>query len=171
MCFPVKVVYECSKINRFLTIKHIRKMSTIYLASSWRNELQPTIVKALRENGHIVYDFRNPGIGKKGFAWSDIDKDWKNWDTEAYVEALSHPIADAGFKNDFEAMQLADTCVLLLPCGRSANAEAGWMKGAGKRVYVLQMSKEEPELMYKMYDGIFDMFTELLRKLRNHENS
>jgi len=55
---------------------------------------------------------------------------------------------------DFEAMQWADCCVMVLPCGRSANTEAGWMKGAGKKVYVYQPVKQEPELMYKIYDGI-----------------
>ena len=32
----------------------------IYVASSWRNREQPSVVKALREAGHEVYDFRNP---------------------------------------------------------------------------------------------------------------
>jgi DNA (cytosine-5)-methyltransferase 1 len=45
----------------------------IYVASSWRNEQQPEVVKALRDAGHEVYDFRNPSETDKGFAWSDID--------------------------------------------------------------------------------------------------
>lgn len=51
-------------------------------------------------------------------------------------------------------MKWADTCIMVLPCGRSANTEAGWMKGAGKEVYVFTPIKQEPELMYKIYDGI-----------------
>ena len=35
----------------------------IYVASSWRNLLQPGIVLALRRCGHEVYDFRNPAPG------------------------------------------------------------------------------------------------------------
>ncbi len=35
-------------------------MSDIYLASSWRNDLQPEVLLALRDAGHAVYDFRNP---------------------------------------------------------------------------------------------------------------
>ena len=51
-------------------------------------------------------------------------------------------------------MQEADYCVLLLPCGRSAHSEAGWMKGQGKKVFVLDMSeKPTPELMYQMFDA------------------
>ena len=51
-------------------------------------------------------------------------------------------------------MQAADFCVLLLPCGRSAHSEAGWMKGKGKKVFVLDMSERPtPELMYQMFDA------------------
>jgi len=48
-------------------------MRKIYVASSWRNPIQPRIVRVLREAGHTVYDFRNPAPGYKGFAWSDLD--------------------------------------------------------------------------------------------------
>lgn len=139
-------------------------MKKIYIASSWRNDLQPSLVSFLVKRGFQVYDFRNPPY-KKGFQWSFIDENWLNWDTKEFIKALSHPIACSGFGSDFDAMHEADVCVLLLPCGRSAHAEAGWMKGAGKKVYVLQLEKEEPELMYKMFDGIFDNFYELLEQL------
>ena len=126
----------------------------IYVASSWRNEYQPQVVDLLRSLGHDVYDFRNPPNGSGGFAWSDIDKNWENWTTEEYVEALKHPLAEEGFTSDFDGMKWADCCVMVLPCGISANTEAGWMKGAGKTVYVYTPIKQEPELMYKIYDGI-----------------
>lgn len=125
----------------------------IYVASSWRNAQQPAVVEALRAAGHEVYDFRNPP-GGTGFQWSAIDADWQEWTGEQYRAALNHPVAKAGFKSDFDAMHWADTCVLVLPCGRSAHIEAGWMVGAGKRVFILQTTKEEPELMYRMTDGI-----------------
>ena len=34
-------------------------MAKIYVASSWRNQYFPDVVKILREYGHEVYDFRN----------------------------------------------------------------------------------------------------------------
>ncbi len=125
----------------------------IYVASSWRNEFQPEVVKILRSLGHEVYDFRNPPK-KTGFSWSEIDPDWENWTPGEYLHALEHPRSIEGFNSDFEAMKWADCCVMVLPCGRSANTEAGWMKGAGKQVYVYQPLAQEPELMYKIYDGI-----------------
>jgi len=123
-------------------------MARVYLASSWRNPLQPTAVQILRENGHEVYDFRNPFNGVPGFAWSEIDPDWKNWTANEYRRHLTtNPVAARGFLSDFRAMQWADTCVLLLPCGRSAHLEAGWFTGQGKRCIILTQNGEEPELM------------------------
>lgn len=133
----------------------------IYVASSWRNPYQEQVVEVLRSMGHEVYDFKNPPHGRGGFAWSDIDKDWVNWTTDEYRKALQSEIAEDGFNSDFDGMKWADCCVMVLPCGRSANTEAGWMKGAGKMVYVFSPIKQEPELMYKIYDGIIANVDEL----------
>jgi hypothetical protein len=136
----------------------------IYVASSWRNPFHQKTVELLISLGHKVYNFKNPSEGNHGFAWSDIDEYWTLWSSEEYVKALSHPVAEAGFKYDFDAMNWADCCVMILPCGRSANTEAGWMKGKGKLVYVLQLVNQEPELMYKIYDGIITSFEQLAIK-------
>lgn len=137
----------------------------IYVASSWRNEEQPAVVEALRAAGHEVYDFRNPSPGNNGFAWSDIDPAWELWTNEEFIEALKHPIADKGFDSDFDAMQWADACVMVMPCGRSAHVEAGWMQGAGKPTIVL-LSQAEPELMYKMFSKLATNVDEVLEHLK-----
>ena len=125
-------------------------MARIYVASSWRNTLQPGVVAKLRDDGHEVYDFRDPAPGVSGFAWREIDGGWQRWTAEQYRKALNHPLAVDGYAHDMGAMQWADTCVLVLPCGRSAHLELGWMAGAGKRTIVLTRDGEEPELMAKM---------------------
>ncbi len=135
-------------------------MAKIYVASSWRNLFQPAVVQTLKSYGHEVYDFRNPPK-RSGFAWSDINDNWQSWSTKEFVAALKHPIAKAGFSSDFEGMDNADICVMVLPCGRSANAEAGWMKGKGKKVFVYSPIRQEPELMYRLFDGITDDIQEL----------
>jgi hypothetical protein len=137
-------------------------MSRIYVASSWRNGLQPGVVRALRYQGHEVYDFRNPKPGDKGFGWSGIDLLWEQWDSQQFRAALDHPLAIAGFKSDHDAMVWADTCVLVLPCGRSAHLEAGEFIGAGKRLFILLSGKDEPELMYKGATAICVTLDELL---------
>lgn len=121
----------------------------IYVASSWRNAHQPKVVNMLRELGHEVYDFRNPKEGDNGFRWSELDPDgWENWSPQRYREILRHPVSVAAFEQDFQAMEWADTCLLVLPAGRSASWELGWSVGAGKRVAVYMPDKMEPELMY-----------------------
>lgn len=131
-------------------------MARIYLASSWRNPSQPDAVLQLRAAGHEVYDFRNPAPGDDGFSWSEIDRDWLAWKPEVFAELLtSHPVASAGFKLDKDALDWCDTCVLLLPCGRSAHLELGYAAGAGKRSFVvLHEERFEPELMYLLATGL-----------------
>jgi len=126
----------------------------IYVASSWRNPYQQAVVKYLRQKGHNVYDFKNPPK-KSGFSWAEISENWRDWSTVEYKLALNHPRAVEGFESDFNSMERADICVLVLPCGRSAHSEAGWMSGRYKKVYVLMPTPQEPELMYKLFNGVF----------------
>lgn len=138
----------------------------IYVASSWRNEFYPDVVKALREAGHDVYDFRNPPSGGHGFKWSEIIANYMDWTPEEYRAQMTHPKAEAQFKDDFDAMRSCDACVLVLPCGRSAHTEAGWFAGAGKKVWVYIPVKQEPELMYKLFDGVCVTLEELIGRIK-----
>jgi len=122
------------------------------------------VVMALRDAGHEVYDFKNPTVGDVGFAWSDIDPDWQDWTNEQYIDALDHPIAQAGFKSDFDAMKWADTFVLVLPCGRSAHLELGWAVGAGRETFII-LEKMEPELMIKMCHHICTDVNQVIESL------
>lgn len=126
----------------------------IYVASSWRNPLQAGVVESLHWDGHAVYDFKNPSPTNKGFSWSEIDPEWRQWTADQYRAALEHPIAKRGFASDFAAMKWADTFVLVLPCGRSAHLELGWAAGQGKQTIILTRDGEEPELMARMCDHI-----------------
>ena len=144
----------------------------IYVASSWRNGYQPAVVAGLRSHGHNVYDFRNPPTNT-GFSWEQLDDDtYQQWTTTEYSTALSHPRAKAGFRVDYDAMNWADTFVLVQPCGRSAHLELGWAVGQGKTTIVLFPNEllDEPELMVKMCDhlcvGLKQLF-DILKALDN----
>ena len=142
-------------------------MRRIYVASSWRNAEQPLVVTALRDAGHEVYDFRNPPNGA-GFGWEEVMPRFGGPHDQLvgqmdYLEALDHPRAAEGFASDFGAMKGCDTCVLVLPCGRSAHLELGWMVGAGKRTAILLDGPlVTPELMYKMVDCVAPSLDDLL---------
>lgn len=138
----------------------------IYVASSWRNAYYSEVVQRLREAGHEVYDFRNPPSGDVGFKWSSISEDYMAWTPEEYREQLKHPKAVRQFANDIEAMKACDACVLVLPCGRSAHTEAGWFAGRGKTVLALIPERQEPELMYRLFDVVCCTMEELINALK-----
>lgn len=146
----------------------------IYVASSWRNEHQQSVVRLLRKKGYEVYDFKNPH-GKTGFSWSEVSPDWKNWSATGFKIALESWAATEGFNRDFNAMEWADACVLVQPCGASAHLELGWFVGKGKPTVVLlndrmcsagHMHFSEPELMYRMVDHLATDEGELLEYLK-----
>jgi len=150
--------------NIFLIFAVMRRK--IYVASSWRNVYYPDVVAKLREAGHDVYDFRNPPSGDPGFKWGNVDPRFMEWSPEEYRDHLMHPKAVKQFKNDIEAMEACDTCVLVLPCGRSAHTEAGWFAGRGKLTIAYIPEKQEPELMYKLFNKVCCSIDELLDALK-----
>ncbi len=122
----------------------------IYVASSWRNPIQPEVVAILKREGFDVYDFRDPANDHGAFRWSDLGVERPgDWPAERCIAFFSHPRVEEAFHQDFDHMVWADACVLVLPAGRSANLEAGWFVGAGKPLVVLK-DEGNPDLMYKM---------------------
>ena len=135
----------------------------IYVASSWRNEYQPTIVKLLEALGHEVYDFRNPP-GGAGFGWEQLtlDKKPQEWTPADYEAALAHDRAKDGYNADMFALDAADACVCVLPCGRSAHLELGYAIGKRKRCVIWFPTEAdepigEPELMYKAAERAYQV--------------
>lgn len=148
-------------------------MRKIYVATSWRNVYQPLVVDLLRSHGHQVYDFRNPSVGYEnptgaisGFRWEIVDSDWEHWDVNRYRYWLyCDSSIEKGFQSDWLAMKWADTCVLVLPSGKSAHLEAGYFVGAGKELHILLMDYDGPDLMYRMATEIHIRPTELITAL------
>lgn len=137
----------------------------VYVASSWRNEYQPSVVAALREDGHEVYDFKD----SEGFHWSEVDPNWKDWskDISKYLDGLYHPAAKRGFSRDMEHLKTCDACVYVMPCGVSASMELGWAVGAGKFTIAYVPGLREPDLMIKMVDVITDSLDIVRAQLAN----
>lgn len=131
----------------------------VYVASSWRNPIYPQVIAALAAAGVDHYDFRNPPTST-AFSWHQVGGQALSGapsqpeSIETYLRMIDHHIARAGFKADFDAMETADTFVLVLPSGRSAHLELGWAVGQSKRTAVLLEDPVEPELMYRMVDHL-----------------
>ena len=119
----------------------------IYVASSWRTPRHDEVVKALRDAGHSVYNYREP----PAFSWEKVDPGWTSWNIKQYLDALNSKEASSGFWKDFDAMNAASVFVGVEPFGVSASLELGWAAGRGKTTILLANDKEvKPELMLKM---------------------
>lgn len=140
-------------------------MAKIYLASSWRNQYHTDVLEYLTQNNHKVYNFKSntptkyAGPVPTAFSWAELDKNWTLWTQSEYRNKLvGSPRAQQGFIGDYRGMEWADICVLLMPSGRSAHIEAGYMKGRGKRLIIHYEKEElngfEPDLMYLLADNI-----------------
>lgn len=153
----------------------------IYLASSWRNTFHSRFYEAIVGAGHTVYNFKHKCDSTicdqripqpTAFSWAELDPEWKSWTPRRYRELLNHhPRAAQGYVSDHRAMEWADTCVLLLPCGRSAHIEASYMKGRGKHLIICFPEENtpdfEPDLMYLGADCIVIGENELVGALAN----
>ena len=144
-----------------------------YVASSWRNQTQPLVVERLRQEGHQVYDFRNPGQDSDpaddGFRWQYIDSNWEKWTISQFIAAMDHPLSQEAFEKDMSALMNAELLVLVMPCGRSAHLEMGYAVGSGIPAVIL-MSDDEPELMYKMASAFAHNLDELVQWIEGYGN-
>lgn len=138
----------------------------IYVASSWKNGIQPLVVNALRADHHIVYDFKD----EEGFHWSMVDPEYKTraWSPRDWAESLSHPLAEKGFARDMTSLMNADACIMVTPCGMSASLELGYAVGAEKHTAILiPDNTQQPELMFKMADVVVTGISALVRWANN----
>jgi hypothetical protein len=132
------------------SVKRITTPRRIYVASSWRNPWQPQIVHNLRRMGHEVYDFRHPTPADRGFSWSEVDPEWASWTADHWRHALETPFAKEGYAFDKNALDWADTTIMVLPCGMSASWELGYAVGKGQETYVYSLDNriQSAELMF-----------------------
>lgn len=138
-------------------------MKKIYIASSWNNEVGVRILaKILREWGHEVYAFpESPNI----FQWSRLAHN-----TDNGITCLRYESSCKAFLDDKAAMDWADTCILLTPSGRDSHLEAGYMKGQGKKLYIVgTFPLGEFSNMYHLADKLFEIkdFMQLKEVLSN----
>lgn len=138
----------------------------IYIASSWRNKIFDEFYKGLLNNGFNPYNFK---AGEKAFNWRETLDTYKQDDLVSAHEMtrmLNTIQADEAYQADMSALEQAQVCLLLLPCGKSAHFELGWAVAKKKDCIVFMSRPSEPELMYKECH-IVNNFYDLLLCLRS----
>jgi hypothetical protein len=139
----------------------------VYTASSWKNESAvKAIAKLLRSWGHEVYCYAEDGDGQVIFKWLDVVT--LNDDG---ITCLDTEQSRGAFAVDKRGMDWAECCLLINPCGRDAHLEAGYMKGCGKKLFILGLwPKGEFSNMYHLADNRFrfdDLGINALREALN----
>lgn len=141
----------------------------VYVAGSFRN------AEMCREAGGLIRD-----TGIETYVFCDV----KN---NAFIQALA--LRELGlvhaftpmtalhdthiqiiYKENMRELMTSDVVVLILPCGRSAHLEAGWIKGAdgGKLIIYGEMKVGEFDAMYGMADLVTDDFHNVLQQLAQY---
>jgi hypothetical protein len=136
----------------------------IYIIGSLSNPVVETVADRLREEGFDVFD---QWRAAQGDYWADYAK--RRGMT--FREAIAMDFTETAFQFDMRYLRKASSCVLVMPAGRSAGIELGWMLGQGKKGYILYDGEpERPDLMAKMATGIYFSVEELINELKSSEH-
>ena len=134
----------------------------IYLIGSLRNPEIPKIANQLRRAGFEVFDDWYAAGPEADDKWRDYEKQRGH----SYLEALPGLAAEHVFSFDLHHLDRSQAGVLVLPAGRSAFTEFGYLVGSGRPVYILLDNPERWDVMLKFATGVFISLEELINELQ-----
>lgn len=139
----------------------------IYLIGSLRNPEIPTLGNILRKelDCNVFDDWYAAG--------PEADDKWKEYEQSRgrnYLEALEGKAAENVFAFDKTNLCASSVCVLVLPAGKSAHMEAGWMAGRHIPVFVLIDNPDRWDVMYKFFGPghVVDKTETLIERVRRY---
>lgn len=141
----------------------MRRPTRIYLIGSLRNPRVPGVASLLRNAGFDVFDDWYA-------AGSEADEKWREYEQARghnLQQALDGYAANNTFQFDKSHLDSADAGVLVLPAGRSAHLELGYMAGKGKRTYILLDGEPERfDIMFRFATRVVYSVDELVKELK-----
>lgn len=137
-------------------------MKRIYVIGSLRNPVVPVVGQALRDQGFEVFDDWHA-------AGPRADDHWREYEESrgrTYVEALDGAAAANVFRFDKANLDRADAVVLVLPAGKSAHLELGYVIGTGKPGYILMAPEDcRWDVMYRFATRVCESVDDLVEAL------
>jgi hypothetical protein len=115
----------------------------IYIIGSLRNEKISVIAKELRELNFTIFDDWH-SVSPNG---DDLWKDYETKRGRSYEEALQGWHAHNVFNFDKKHIDNSDIGVLIMPAGKSAFLELGYIIGQGKPGFILMDDQERYDVM------------------------
>lgn len=134
----------------------------VYVIGSLRNPRITEVANTLRQAEHDVFEDWHAG-------GPQADDEWQRYERErgrTYREALYGYHAQHVFAFDKYHLDRANAGVLVMPAGRSAHLELGYLVGQGKPGFVL--FDEEParfDIMYQFATSVCFAVEELVQEL------
>lgn len=135
----------------------------IYLIGSLRNPNVPQVSEALRRAGVLVFDDWYAAGATADDSWRDYEKARGRTFLDALVTSDA---ADHVFQFDRSWLKTCDAAVLVLPAGKSAHLELGWMLGQDKPGFILLDNPDRWDVMYKFATGVSERVSDLVVQLR-----
>lgn len=138
----------------------------VYVIGSLRNPMIPDVARALRSEGHEVFDDWYA-------AGPRADDHWQEYEQQrgrTYAEALQGCAATNVFRYDKANLDKADAVVMVLPSGKSAHLELGYCIGTGKPGYILMPPEDcRWDVMYNFAKGVYGSVPDIIKALRREE--
>lgn len=137
-------------------------MTRLYLIGSLRNPAIPELGELLRTKGYDVFDDWYA-------AGPEADDHWQAYERgrgHTYPQALAGKAATNTFNYDKRNLDGCDAGILVMPAGKSAHLELGYLVGSGKTTFIYL--PEEPErfdVMYRFATHVCVGLESLLEKL------
>lgn len=137
----------------------------IYLIGSLNNPNIVDIENKMHEAGLVTF-------AQWMCSGPDADQHWKEYGKRrgwSYMDTVKSSFVQTAFNFDFKHMQESDTCVLVMPAGKSAHCEFGWFVGTGRKAYILFDGEPDrpdlmpPNLATGVFFGIDSLIEELLK--------
>jgi hypothetical protein len=138
-------------------------MNKVYVMGSLRNPEIITVANAIEAAGHLTYAaWHSPGPG--------ADEHWKEHAQgrgRTYLQELEGPHVRMVFNNDKHWLDWANIAPLVLPAGRSAYCELGYMRGKGSRTIALlgEPNPERWDIMLRFAEEIYPTIDDVLKAL------
>lgn len=135
----------------------------IYIIGSLRNPRVLEVAKALRALGHDVFDDWMSAGPETDDRWMDYERQRGR----TFREALNGYHAQHAFKLDKRHLDECDVAVLVMPAGKSAHLELGYVIGDGNKLgYILMDGEPERfDIMYNFADDVFVSLEELIVRI------
>lgn len=141
-------------------------INSIYLIGSLRNQTIPEVESKIRDHD---YDVFAEWIGA-GPEADDFFKQYQKGRGLTYSDALKSYAAKHIFEFDKYHLDRCDAAVLVMPAGKSAFLELGYMVGTGKKTYILLEENDDRwDLMFQFCTAVCHNIDELIEELNKSD--